>query len=131
VVQANPYLATGNIDAQGGPGTSNNQTRNYYYQFQGSHPRRNDTLRVDYNVTSRHACLVRVRRRGVTQEALVPPVAMLARRKSSSGVMEGTCPRGGRAISIQPDSQRRKASWLSGARCPSRGDAGTRASAGS
>jgi hypothetical protein len=53
VVAANPYLATGNIDAQGGPGTSNNQTRNYYWQFQGTHPRRNDTARMDYNVTSK------------------------------------------------------------------------------
>ena len=53
VVAANPYLATGNIDAQGGPGTSNNQTRNYYWQFQGTHPRRNDTGRVDWNVTSK------------------------------------------------------------------------------
>jgi hypothetical protein len=41
VVAANTYLATGNIDAQGGPGTSNNNTRNYYWQFQGSYPRRN------------------------------------------------------------------------------------------
>src|ERR1035438_4342676 len=59
VVAANPYLATGNIDAQGGPGNSNNQTRNYYYQFQGSHPRRNETLRVDYNVTSKLTSWVR------------------------------------------------------------------------
>ena len=27
--------------------------RNYYWQFNESHPRRNDTLRVDYNVTSK------------------------------------------------------------------------------
>jgi hypothetical protein len=53
VVAANPYLATGNIDAQGGPGTSNNQTRNYFWEFQGSHPRRNDMLRIDYNLSSK------------------------------------------------------------------------------
>ena len=53
VVAANPYLATGNIDAQGGPGTTNNNTRNYYWRFQGTHPRRNDTLRMDYNVTTK------------------------------------------------------------------------------
>ena len=53
VVAANPYLATGNIDAQGGPGTTNNNTRNYYWYFQGTHPRRNDMVRVDYNVTSK------------------------------------------------------------------------------
>src|ERR1017187_2922593 len=53
LVDANPYLATGNIDAQGGPGTTNNQTRNYFYYFQGNHPRRSDMLRIDYNVTSK------------------------------------------------------------------------------
>ena len=53
VVAANPYLSSGNIDTQGGPGTTNNNTRNYYWQFQGSHPRRSDILRIDYNMTSR------------------------------------------------------------------------------
>ena len=59
VVAANPYLATGNIDAQGGPGTSANQTRNYFWYFQGTHPRRNDTLRIDYNVTSKLTAFAR------------------------------------------------------------------------
>ena len=53
VVAANPYLATGNIDAQGGPGTTNNNTRNYFWYFQGKHPRRDDILRMDYNITSK------------------------------------------------------------------------------
>ena len=33
--------------------------RNYYWSFNESHPRRNDTLRVDYNVTSRLTSWVR------------------------------------------------------------------------
>ena len=59
LVAANPYLATGNIDAQGGPGTTNNNTRNFYWYFQGTHPRRNDTMRIDYNVTSKLTSWVR------------------------------------------------------------------------
>ena len=32
---------------------SQQYARNYYWQFNESHPRRNDTLRIDYNMTSR------------------------------------------------------------------------------
>jgi hypothetical protein len=52
-------LSTGNIDAQGGPGTGNNNTRNYYWSFQGTHPRRNDSGRVDINLTSKLTSWVR------------------------------------------------------------------------
>ena len=52
-------LATGNIDAQGGPGTSNNNTRNYYWINNGSISRRNDIVRLDFNLTSKLAAFVR------------------------------------------------------------------------
>ncbi len=48
-------LPTGNVDALGGPGTTNNNTRNYYWQFAGKYPRRNDLIRFDFNVTSKFA----------------------------------------------------------------------------
>src|SRR5215472_649346 len=44
------------VDAQYG---SQQYARNYYWQFNESHPRRNDTLRVDYNVTSKLSAWVR------------------------------------------------------------------------
>ncbi len=46
-------LATGNIDQQGGPGTTNNNTRNYYWIYNGSLSRRNDMARLDLNLTSK------------------------------------------------------------------------------
>jgi hypothetical protein len=46
-------LATGNIDAQGGPGTTNNNTRNYYYIYNGTIARRDDVVRMDFNFTSK------------------------------------------------------------------------------
>ena len=52
-------LATGNIDAQGGPGTTNNNTRNYYWINNGSISRRNDIVRLDFNLTSKLAAFVR------------------------------------------------------------------------
>jgi hypothetical protein len=48
-------LATGNIDAQGGPGTTNNLSRNYYWINNGSISRRNDIARLDLNLTSKLA----------------------------------------------------------------------------
>jgi hypothetical protein len=53
ITQYSTPLPAGNIDISGGPGTSNNNTRNYAWLFQGAHPRRDDTARVDYNVTSK------------------------------------------------------------------------------
>ena len=52
-------LATGNIDAQGGPGTTNNLTRNYYWIYNGSIKRRNDIARLDLNLTSKLTAFVR------------------------------------------------------------------------
>jgi hypothetical protein len=52
-------LATGNIDAQGGPGTTNNLTRNYYWIYNGSIKRRNDIARLDFNPTSKLSAYVR------------------------------------------------------------------------
>ena len=52
-------LATGNIDAQGGPGTTNNNTRNYYWIYNGSISRRNDVVRIDLNLTSKMTAYVR------------------------------------------------------------------------
>jgi hypothetical protein len=46
-------LATGNIDAQGGPGTTNNFTRNYYWINNGSIARRNDVFKLDFRPTSK------------------------------------------------------------------------------
>jgi len=46
-------LATGNIDAQGGPGTTNNFTRNYYWIYNGSIARRNDIFKFDVNPTAK------------------------------------------------------------------------------
>jgi hypothetical protein len=46
-------LATGDIDAQGGPGTTNNNTRNFYWSLTGTHPRRNDMARIDINLLSK------------------------------------------------------------------------------
>ena len=52
-------LATGNIDAQGGPGTTNNNSRNYYWINNGSISRRNDIARLDLNLTSKLSAYVR------------------------------------------------------------------------
>ena len=52
-------LATGNIDAQGGPGTTNNYTRNYYWIYNGPISRRNDIARMDFNPTSKLTAYVR------------------------------------------------------------------------
>ncbi|MEP6714401.1 MAG: carboxypeptidase-like regulatory domain-containing protein [Terriglobia bacterium] len=52
-------LATGNIDAQGGPGTTNNLTRNYYWINTGAISRRNDIARFDANLTSKITMFVR------------------------------------------------------------------------
>ncbi len=46
-------LATGNVDAQGGPGTTNNNTRNYFWIYQGPISRRNDIARIDLNITNK------------------------------------------------------------------------------
>ncbi len=53
ITQYSTPLPAGNIDIGGGPSTSNNNTRNYAWLFQGAHPRRDDTARIDYNVTSK------------------------------------------------------------------------------
>jgi hypothetical protein len=52
-------LATGSIDAQGGPGTTNNFTRNYYWIYNGSISRRNDIVRLDFNISSKLTAYVR------------------------------------------------------------------------
>ena len=53
-------LSTGNIDAQGGPGTTNNITRNYYWiNNDGNIKRRNDIARLDFNITSKITAFVR------------------------------------------------------------------------
>jgi hypothetical protein len=52
-------LSTGSIDAQGGPGTTNNYTRNYYWIYNGQIQRRNDIVRLDFNVTSKIKAFVR------------------------------------------------------------------------
>jgi hypothetical protein len=52
-------LATGNIDAQGGPGTTFNNTRNYYWIYNGKIKRRNDIVRFDLNLTSKMTAFVR------------------------------------------------------------------------
>ena len=52
-------LATGNIDAQGGPGTNNNFTRNYYWIYNGSIARRNDIARLDWHPTNKITTYVR------------------------------------------------------------------------
>jgi len=52
-------LATGNIDAQGGPGTTNNNTRNYYWIYNGNIKRRDDIARIDLNLTSKMTAYVR------------------------------------------------------------------------
>ena len=52
-------LATGNIDAQGGPGTNNNYTRNYYWIYNGPISRRNDIGRLDFQPTQKLHAFVR------------------------------------------------------------------------
>ena len=44
---------------QDGQFATQQYSRNYYWQFNESHPRRNDTLRIDYNVTSKLNAWVR------------------------------------------------------------------------
>src|SRR6185437_10284327 len=46
-------LATGHIDAQGGPGTNNDYTRNYYWLYNGQISRRNDDARIDLQPTQK------------------------------------------------------------------------------
>ena len=41
------------VDPQGGLTGTNAWTRNYYWEYQGTHPRRNDTARIDFNLTSK------------------------------------------------------------------------------
>jgi hypothetical protein len=55
-------LGTGNMDAQGGPGTTNNNTRNYYWLYNGALSRRNDMARLDFNLTSKMTAYVRFAR---------------------------------------------------------------------
>jgi len=43
----------GGIDPQGGLTGAQAYNRNYYYTYSGGHPHRNDTVRVDFNLTSK------------------------------------------------------------------------------
>ncbi len=86
LVSANPYLATGTTDLAGsGVNIGNNNSRNYFWLYQGTHPRRNDTGRIDWNVTQKLTSWVRYSNDYDMDEASYAAIP----QRSSSGTVGG------------------------------------------